>query len=176
MRTTVYVGISLDGYLARENGDIGWLSEFESKEVFRNFGEFIATVDAFVIGRNTYEKVLTFPSWPYGKMVFVLSTSLKELPAGLRDKAEVVSMKPRELLSFLARKGYSNLYVDGGKVIQEFLREDCVDHMVITRIPILIGSGIPLFGSLEQDLRFEHERTDILSNGLVTSRYTRKRG
>jgi dihydrofolate reductase len=98
--------------------------------------------------------VLTFPSWPYKKKVFLLSTSIKQVPDKLREKVTVLSMKPKDVLDFLSGKGFSNIYIDGGKVIQSFLKEDLIDDLIIARTPILIGSGIPLFGYLDIDLYF----------------------
>ena len=175
MKTTVYVGTSLDGFIARKDGDIDWLVKYQDKEVHESYNEFISRIDAMVIGRGTYEKVLGFPEWPYEKKVFVLSTSLKQISGILNEKATLVAMKPAELLNYLSDKGFSNIYIDGGKVIQSFLREDLVDELIITKVPELIGTGIPLFGYLDNDLRFEHIKTNIYSDGLVKSQYKRKR-
>ena len=175
MRTTVYVGTSLDGFIARKDGDIDWLVKYQNKEVHDSYHEFISRIDAMVIGRGTFEKVLSFPEWPYEKKVFVLSTSLKQIPDTLNEKATLVNMNPAALLSYLAGKHFSNIYVDGGKVIQSFLKEDLIDELIITRVPELIGTGIPLFGFLDNDLQFEHIQTHIYSDGLVKSHYERKR-
>jgi len=175
MRTSVYIGTSLDGFIAKTDGDIDWLTQFQNPEVYQDYEEFIARIDALVIGRGTFEKVLTFPDWPYTKMVFVLSSSLKQLPATLNSKAEIVALDPKSLLHLVSGRGFSRLYIDGGKVIQSFLREDCIDEMIITKVPLLIGSGIPLFGGLEKDLLFNHIKTRVLSNGLVKIYYERKR-
>jgi len=175
MKTTVYVGTSLDGFIARKDGDIDWLVKYQNKEVHDSYNEFISRIDAMVIGKGTYEKVLSFPEWPYEKKVFVLSTSLKQIPGTLNDKATLVAMDPAALLNYLSDKGFSNIYVDGGKVIQSFLKEDLIDELIITRVPELIGTGIPLFGYLDNDLRFEHIKTNIYSDGLVKSQYERKR-
>ena len=175
MKTTVYVGTSLDGFIARKDGDIAWLVKYQNKEVHESYNEFISRIDAMVIGRGTYEKVLSFPEWPYEKKVFVLSTSLKQIPGTLNEKATLIAMKPAALLSYLSDKGFSNIYVDGGKVIQSFLKEDLIDELIITRVPELIGTGIPLFGYFDNDLRFEHIKTNIYSDGLVKSHYERKR-
>jgi len=175
MKTTVYVGTSLDGFIARKDGDIDWLVKYQNKEVHESYNEFINRIDAMVIGRGTYEKVLSFPEWPYEKKVFVLSTSRKQIPGTLNEKATLVAMKPAALLNYLSDKGFSNIYVDGGKVIQSFLKEDLIDELIITRVPELIGTGIPLFGYLDNDLRFEHIKTNIYSDGLVKSQYERKR-
>ena len=174
MKTIVYVGTSLDGFIARTDGEFDWLSQFANDEAIRAYEELIQRIDAIVIGRGTYEKVLTFPSWPYEKQVFVLSTSITEAPAGIRKKVTILSMDPAALLSYLSAMGYSNIYVDGGKVIQAFLKADLVNELIISKAPMLIGSGIPLFGYLDQDLEFRHIRTDVCSNGLVRSYYERK--
>ena len=132
-------------------------------------------IDVIVIGRGTFEKVLTFSSWPYEKKVFVLSNSLKQLPDILKDKAILLAMQPEELLRYLSSMGFSTIYVDGGKVIQDFLKKDLIDEMIIAKAPILIGSGIPLFSYLDTDLQFKHIRTVVQSNGLVRSYYERER-
>lgn len=175
MRATVYIGTSLDGFIARSDGDIGWLTPFGNDEAGRNYIEFENRVDAILIGRGTFDKVVTFPEWLYEKPVFVLSRSLKQVPEAFRGKVTVLSEQPREALNYLAGQGLSRIYVDGGKVIQSFLAEDLIDEMVIAKVPVLIGSGIPLFGHLDTDLPFRHERTEVFSNGLVQSYYLRDR-
>jgi dihydrofolate reductase len=175
MRTIVYIGTSLDGFIARKDGNIDWLVQFANDEAINAYKEFMSRVDAIVIGRGTFEKVLGFPSWPYEKKVFVLSSSIKQVPGVVKDKITLLSLKPAELLSYFSGKGFSTLYVDGGKVIQEFLKEDLIDELIISKAPILIGSGIPLFGDLDPDLQFKHVRTQVQSNGLVRSYYERHR-
>jgi dihydrofolate reductase len=175
MRTIVYIGTSLDGFIARKDGNIDWLTQFANKETIHTYEEFMKRIDAIVIGKGTFEKVLTFPSWPYDKKVFVLSTSIKEVPDIVRGKVTVLSMEPGKLLSYLSGKGFLHIYVDGGKVIQGFLKEDLIDELIISKAPILIGNGIPLFGYLDVDLQFKHMRTEKHSNGLVRSYYERIR-
>ena len=175
MRTIVYIGTSLDGFIAKKNDDIEWLTQFQNAEVHEYYAEFIDRIDAIVIGRGTFEKILSFPDWPYTKKVFVLSTTIKQVPEAFKEKAEILSMQPKALLNFLSGKGYSSIYIDGGKVIQSFLKEDCIDEMIITKVPVLIGSGVPLFAQLDNDLLFRHLQTRVLSNGLVKSYYERAR-
>src|SRR5947208_6024216 len=122
-KTVVYIGTSLDGFIARKDGDINWLTNFANDEAIHAYDKFISRIDAIVIGRGTFEKVLTFPSWPYEKKVFVLSTTIQQVPDIVREKVTVLSMKPRELLNNLSTKGFSSIYIDGGKVIQDFLKE-----------------------------------------------------
>src|SRR6476620_5290838 len=128
MKAFVYIGTSLDGFIARTNGDIEWLVQYANDEAIQAYEEFISKIDAMVIGRGTFDKVLTFPSWPYEKKVFVLSTTIQQVPYIVSEKVTVLSMKPRELLNYLSTKGFSSIYVDGGKVIQDFLKEDIIDE------------------------------------------------
>jgi dihydrofolate reductase len=174
MKTIVFVGTSLDGFIARTDGEFDWLSRFANDEAIRAYEELIDRIDAIVIGRGTFEKVLSFPSWPYEKKVFVLSTRITEAPESIRKKVTILSMNPVALLGYLSSLGYSTIYIDGGKVIQDFLKEDLVDELIISKAPVLIGSGIPLFGYLDRDLEFKHTRTEVCSNGLVRSYYERK--
>jgi dihydrofolate reductase len=175
MKTSVYIGTSLDGFIAREDGDIDWLTPYGNDEAGRAYEEFIREIDTILIGRGTFEKVLEFPTWPYQKKVFVLSKTLTQLPDTLKDKATLISMEPKDVLSYLSEMGFSSIYVDGGKVIQGFLKEDLIEDLIISRVPVLIGHGIPLFGFLNGDLKFKHLRTEVRSNGLVSSYYKRER-
>ena len=176
MKTIVYIATSLDGFIARKDGNIDWMINIENPtNDDYGYAEFINTIDAIVMGRGTFEKVLTFSSWPYAKRVFVLSTTRKSVPNSLKGKVSLLSMTPREVLSFLTKEGYSSIYVDGGRTIQSFLRDDLIDELIVTKIPMLIGSGIPLFSDLAHDLSFNHIETRTYPNGLVKSHYTRNR-
>lgn len=175
MKTFVYIGTSLDGFIARTDGDIEWLVQFANEEAIHAYEEFISKIDAIVIGRGTFEKVLTFPSWPYEKKVFVLSNTLKKLPSEVQDKATLLLMGPADTVRKLELEGCTNIYVDGGQVIQSFLQADLIDELIISRVPIIIGNGIPLFANMKQDILFQHVRTEVQSNELVRSYYKRKR-
>lgn len=174
MKISAYVGTSLDGFIARKDGDFSWLSQFANDEAVAAYNEFMARIDAIVIGRGTFEEVLKFPAWPYERPVFVLSTALKEMPDAATGKATILSMPPREIAEHLAQGEYSNLYIDGGTVIQSFLKAGLIDELVIARVPIIIGNGIPLFGHGETDILFTHVRTVVASNGLVRSYYEKE--
>jgi|SRR5215471_2968613 len=170
MKTSVFVGASLDGFIARSNGAFDFLST-SGAERDNGYDEFFATVDALVIGRNTYDVVLPFPRWPYGpKPVFVLSARPIASPPG--DSAvERMSGTPAEILSLLAGRGFQHVYVDGGVTIQRFLRAGLIQRMVITRVPVLIGAGIPLFGPVDADIPLRLVATRPLSGGAVQSEY-----
>jgi dihydrofolate reductase len=170
----VYIATSLDGYIAASDGGLDWLFESPNPEGSDyGFAEFISGIDALVMGRITFEKVLTFSQWTYTKPVFVLSSTLPGVPEHLQGKAEIISGDVTSVVSRLNQRGYGSLYVDGGRVIQEFLEADLIDEMMITRVPILLGGGIPLFGTLTRNLRFRLAKTTQLNEALVMSHYQR---
>ncbi|MBI9044960.1 MAG: dihydrofolate reductase [Anaerolineaceae bacterium] len=173
MESTVYIATSVDGFIARENGSIDWLpSGGESESEDYGYQDFMNSVDALIMGRNTYEMVLSFGDWPYGKKpVVVLSSQQLEVPERISDTVSIMCATPGEIVQQLTEQGYQHLYIDGGKTIQEFMREGLIQNLIITKIPILIGSGIPLFGALPQDIRLHHIETIQFENGLVQSKY-----
>lgn len=174
-KTTVYIAKSLDGFIARLDGSIDWLGEPEEGEDY-GWAEFIATIDTIVMGRVTFEQVLTFGTWPYeGTPVVVLSTTLRSAPEGLQGKVELSSLEPRELVRALNERGFGRIYVDGGKTIQSFLRDDLIDELIITTLPVLIGQGIPLFGPIDSDMAWEHRSSQVFERGLVKCSYRRCR-
>jgi len=176
MTNFVYIATSLDGFIATSDGGLDWLDEIPKPEG-NDFGyaDFMNDIDALVMGRKTFEKVLSFGVWPYDKPVFVLSRGKISVPAELESKVDAVNTPPTMLVDDLKERGYQNLYVDGGFTIQTFLAEDLIDEMIITRIPVLLGTGIPLFGEFTQRLHFKHKKTNILNEMLVQSHYTRIR-
>jgi dihydrofolate reductase len=170
MTVSVFVGTSLDGFIARTNGDLDWLPEDGGEP--HGYDEFIASVDALVIGRKTFEKVLTFGAWPYGeKRVVVLSSGPIDLSAARGGVVEQMGGPPTEIVSRLAARGMQHLYVDGGITIQRFLQAGLIHRLIITRVPVLIGEGVPLFGTLQRDIRLRHVATRQYPSGLVTSEY-----
>jgi dihydrofolate reductase len=172
---SVFVGVSLDGFIARLNGDLDWLmGEGGGDSTEYGYNEFIAGIDTIVMGRKTFEKVLTFDKWYYGtKRVMVLSNrsldlSIAQARGGI---VEVTAGSPAEIVSKLAASGAHHLYVDGGITIQQFLREGLIHRVIISRLPVLIGEGIPLFGSLLRDIRLNHIATRTYPGGMVQSEY-----
>ncbi len=174
LKISVFIATSVDGYIARPDGDVAWLHEIDPLEDGDDagYGEIFNAVDALVMGRGSFEKVLEFDSWPYAeKPVIVLSKSLTEIPSHLADVVSIDPASPRAFVEKILERGYKHIYLDGGKVIQSFLREGLVDEMTITTIPVLIGEGIPLFGSLEKDVKLKLLRSRSWSNGMVQSTY-----
>ena len=167
---SVFIGTSVDGFIARPNGDLDFLPEGGGEP--HGYNEFMAGVDALVIGRKTFETVLPYPVWPYGnKRVVVLSSRPVDFSAVRGGIVEQMAGTPAEIVSKLAASGVSHIYVDGGITIQRFLRAGLVQRLIITRVPVLIGDGIPLFGALPRDLRLRHVATQHYSSGLVKSEY-----
>jgi dihydrofolate reductase len=171
----VFVGVSLDGFIARPNGDLDWLmGERGGDSAEYGYNEFVAGIDAIVMGRRTFEKVLTFDKWYYGdKRVVVLSHESLDLSLAQARGGNVERMagSPEEITAALGSSGAGHLYVDGGQTIQQFLRAGLINRLIISRLPVLIGEGIPLFGSLLHDVRLGHVRTRTYPGGMVQSEY-----
>jgi dihydrofolate reductase len=170
VKISVYIATSLDGFIARENGDIDWLAGGEAGQDY-GYAAFIATIDHIVMGRNTYEKVLSFGAWPYHKKVIILTSRSLNLAPELESKAESLQLSPPELVREMEDRGAQHIYLDGGVTIQRFLREGLVHEITITTIPILIGGGLPLFGPLDQDVKLELLKSESFGNGFVQNRY-----
>ena len=169
MKMSVFVGISVDGFMARLDHTLDFLPAGGGEP--HGYDEFIATVDALLIGRKTYETVLAFDAWPYGqKPVFVLS-SRPLAPAPASAVVEHLSGPPADIVAQLARRGFQHAYVDGGITIQQFLQAGLIQRLTITRVPVLIGTGIPLFGATAHDIALKHIATRQYASGLVQSEY-----
>ncbi|MFZ4842131.1 dihydrofolate reductase family protein [Mycetocola saprophilus] len=173
----VFIAASIDGFIARPDGDISWLEEVtpaaehgpahSDEGAITDYDAFMASVDSLVMGRATYEKVLTFGFWPYpDHRVIVLSSTLTT-----DDPNVTVARDLDEALALLATAGSRGVYVDGGGVIRSFLNRDLIDEITITRIPVILGSGLPLFGTGLPEARLEHRGTAVAENGFVTSSY-----
>lgn len=172
-KVSVYVATSLDGFIARKNGDLDWLNRGDDQgDEDYGYLRFMDSVDVLVMGRATFEKVLTFGEWPYrDKRVIVLGANDFKIPDPLPDNVSAISENPTKIVEWLSAEGATHLYIDGGNTIQRFLAAGLVDEMTITRIPVLISDGIPLFGRLDNDMRFKHIETRHFENGLLQSKY-----
>ena len=170
MNATAYIAASVDGFIARPNGEVDWLGE-PSAEVQVEFERFMAGVDCLVMGRNTYETVLSFGQWPYTKPVVVLSSREIEVPENLAQAVRRMSGAPSDIAKRLADEGVEHAYVDRGRTIQAFLAEGLLQRILITRIPVLLGAGIPLFGPLPADVRLKLVQSRTLAGGSVQTEY-----
>jgi len=175
----VYVATSIDGYIARADGGLDWLESPAGPpdaQIQASWATFLGSIDHLVMGRGTFDKVQEFDAWPYdGVVVTVLSRTLGDVPDSLSGKADVSTLEPSDLLEHLEGLGRTRVYVDGGQVVQSFLKADLVDELILTTIPVLLGGGIPLFGSLDGDLTWDHLDTRTFRGGQVQSHYRRRR-
>src|SRR6266436_822396 len=170
MIVSVFIGTSVDGFIARRNGSYDFLPEGGGEP--HGYDEFMASVDTLVIGRKTFETVLALPARPYGdKNVVVLSSNPVHFPGVRGNAIQQMAGSPAGIAATLAAKGAQHVYVDGGVTIQRFLRDGLVQRLIITQVPVLIGEGIPLFGSLSRDLRLRHVATQQYESGLAKSEY-----
>jgi dihydrofolate reductase len=171
VKASTFIGVSLDGFIARPDGALDWLDHAGNTD--HGYDAFMATVDALVMGRHTYETVLGFGTWPFGaKPVYVLSSSpLKPAPSGAT--VHHLSGEPQMVVTELEARGVQHAYIDGGATIQRFLRAGLLHRLIVSRLPVLIGQGIPLFGPLDGDVLLRHVRTETFSSGLVQSEYVR---
>ncbi len=190
MKISVYIATSLDGFIARTDGTLDWLegssgdvtdsSDEGSNDSAEDYGfwEFFNTVDTMVMGRGTYDFVAASGQWVYeDKRVIVLSSTLgaNDVAPHVVGKLEIVSIDPVDLVAKLAAEGAEHVYVDGGVTIQQFLRAGLVDELILSRMPVLIGSGIPLFGELTSDVQLVHVETKEFPSDLVQSKYSVKK-
>jgi len=170
MKQSVFCGISVDGFLARPNGALDFLDAGGQEP--HGYEEFFSSIDVMVIGRKTFEVVLGFGGWAYGKKpVVVLSSQPLDFSSIKDGVVEQMSGEPAEIVERLKARGFQHAYIDGGITIQRFLAAGLVHRLIITRVPILIGAGIPLFGSLPQDISLRHIATRSYKGGLVQTEY-----
>ena len=177
MEFCAYIATSLDGFIARPDGGLDWLPQpVEGGEDY-GYGRFFEGVDAMVMGRNTFETVLSFGRWPYAdKRLWVLTSRDLELPVFVPQTVTCWSGALNPLAAELTAQRVRKVYVDGGRTIQSFLQAGLLDEITITTIPVLIGQGIPLFGPLEADIRLELLESRAFESGLVQNRYTVLKG
>ncbi len=173
----IFIATSIDGYISDRNDGLDWLNSVPNPDnEDMGYNNFIDGIDANVIGRKTFETVCGFDiDWPYTKPVFVLSNTLDKIPENLQDKAFLIKGSLSEILNQIHKKGFSRLYIDGGKTIQHFLKEDRIDEMTITTLPVLLGGGSELFSVLPEELEFELVDSKVYLNALVQNHYRRKR-
>lgn len=176
----VFIATSLDGYIAREDGSIDWLEQGDQSDAEDyGYAPFFDSIDALILGRTTFQTVMDFREWPYGdKPVWVVSRTLspQSLPEEIHDRVRVTAANPVEVVRRLESEGARAAYVDGGRLIQAFLRAGLIHDITITRIPVILGAGVSLFGPVEDDIRLAHIETFTYPSGYVQSHYRVCRG
>lgn len=182
MKCSVYIATSLDGYIAKLDGGLDWLMSAGNTEADlgenadMGFKKYMASVDCMIMGRKCMQVIdamaLTAEQWPYGNTrIMVLSNTLKEVPKGLVGKVEIFSGEITNLIKMLEEEGFKHAYVDGGVTIQSFINLGLINEMTITRAPVLIGEGIPLFGKIQKDIKLEKTSVKAFANDFVQECY-----
>ena len=188
MKCSIFIAPSVDGYIATEDGGVHWLetvgktvSEKDASsdlmEYFTNtFSNYIKSVDCMVIGRKLMEVLSSFnltpEQWPYGDTeIIVLSTTIKEPPANLKNRVQMYSGTIPELITKLEKEGHKHAYVDGGTTITAFLNFQLIDEMTLTLAPVLLGSGVPLFGKLFKQIKLEDAQATAFPNNFIEIKY-----
>lgn len=172
MKNYAYIAQSLDGFIAGPRGELEWLEEIKNPELSDfGFAQFMASIDALLMGRNTFEKILSFGCWPYDKPVFVASNSLEVLPPDVEGRVTLIGGELLAMVETLRNKGYEALYIDGGSLIQSALREALLDELFVTTVPVLLGEGIPLFGTLRRKIHLQLLSSEVLVGQLVQTHY-----
>ncbi|HEV2572668.1 dihydrofolate reductase family protein [Methylocella sp. CPCC 101449] len=169
----VFIATSLDGFIARRDGSIDWLLSRDDPNENHGYQDFIKDIDGLVMGRGSFEGIAASEPWPYDRPVVVLSKTLASspVPSHLTDRVRFVDMTPKAAMEMLAMEGWRRVYVDGGQIVQSFIRERLIADMVVTQIPVLIGEGRQLFGPIDSDIPLIHVTTKAFPSGLVQSVY-----
>ncbi len=173
---SVFLGMSVDGFIARLDGDLDWLTGGADPDGPPDdgaggdfgFADFVSGIDALLMGRATYDVIAPFGEWPYqGKPVHVLSTTLDEGDA----RVAAVHRSFDEAVAALEAARYERVYVDGGRTVHTALRAGLISDLTLSRVPVLIGTGHTPFGELAADIHLEHVRTQTFPGGMVQSTY-----
>ena len=186
MKCSVFIATSADGYIAKCDGSVDWLHTCgdQNADMSRNpdmgFNAFIKSVDSMIMGRKCLETIasmnLTTEQWPYGDIkIIALSRTLSTPPKGLPVEVDMYAGDIAALISELSGKGYQHAYIDGGATITAFLNLNLIDEMIITQAPVVLGSGIPLFGKLDSPIDLEHTSTNAFANHFMQTKYKIRR-
>ncbi|MCB9496397.1 MAG: dihydrofolate reductase [Fibrobacteria bacterium] len=171
-----FLALSLDGFIARKDGGLDWLPTENVPGEDLGFESFLSGVDVLLMGRRTFQTVLGFGQWPYGALparIVTSSMESRDIPTWIPGNVELTRKSPVDVLTDLGREGFDSVYADGGLLVRSLLVAGRLDDLVLTRIPILLGDGIPLFGPLDQDIPLAHVETRSFPSGLVQSKYSR---
>ena len=182
MKCSVYIASSIDGFIAKNDGNVDWLHTAGNKEVDMGehanmgFNDYISSIDCMIMGRKCMEMISSFnlspEQWPYGNIkIIVLSNTIKEAPDNLKDKVEMYSGDLNELISSLETKGFKHAYIDGGTTIQAFINLKLINELTITRVPILLGEGKSLFGKTFKDIKLEQAEAIAYPNDFIQVKY-----
>ena len=172
-----YIATSLDGFIAKTDGSLDWLDQANATVPDGEdcgYAQYMASVDVIAMGRKTFETVLSFGSWSYDKPVYVLSRQWQALPAGAPATVRLWTDTAQALAAHWQASGVRSAYIDGGLLIQSFIQAQLLAEITFTRIPVLLGQGIALFGPLPagmSQVQAQHLHTSSYPFGFVQSQY-----
>ncbi len=182
MKCSVYIATSADGYIATPEGGVNWLHtagnlEADMGSEDMGFQSYMDSIDCMIMGRNCMEMIssmnLTHEQWPYGDMrIVVLSHTVKEPPENLHGKVQMYSGDIQELILKLESSGLKHAYIDGGSVITSFINLKLINEMTITKVPVLLGEGIPLFGKINKSIKLENAKASAFPNDFIQVKYS----
>ena len=182
MKCSVYIATSADGYIATPDGGVDWLHtagnlEADMGSEDMGFQSFMDSVDCMIMGRKCMEMIssmnLTPKQWVYGDMrIVVLSNTVKEPPENLRGKVEMYSGDIQDLIVKLESSGFKHAYIDGGSTITSFINLKLINEMTITKAPVLLGEGIPLFGKINKSVKLENAKASAFPNDFIQIKYS----
>lgn len=169
----VFIATSLDGFVARPDHRLDWLMKYDTTNEDHGFEALMDKVDGLIMGSGSFRTVLGFGEWPYRKPVVVLSQSMTDadIPDHLAGLVRISGLDPVDLMAELDREGWQRAYVDGGRIVQSFLRAGLISDLTVTLVPVLIGEGIPLFGPLDKDIDLEFVRATPFPSGMLQTVY-----
>lgn len=182
MKCSVFIATSVDGFIAKKDGSVDWLHTAGNPDVDMGsqadmgMNAYISSVDCMIMGRKCMDVIssmnLTPEQWPYGDIkIIVLSNTIKEAPTNMKDKVEMYSGDLKALVSRLENDGYKHAYIDGGTTIQAFINLKLINEITITKTPVLLGEGKPLFGKTFKDIKLEKAHAVAFPNDFIQLKY-----
>ncbi|WP_068087010.1 dihydrofolate reductase family protein [Polycladidibacter stylochi] len=169
----VFMAMSVDGFIAGPNDELDWLNAAAVEGEDTGFNDFMARVDGLLMGRKTFDVVRGFGEWVYNKPAIILSRHLSgaELDSSLTDKVEIKDLSPQQAMDYAQSLGWKNVYVDGGQLVQAFLNAGLIETLTITQVPIVLGNGKRMFGSMPRSIKLTLQGTKSFPSGLVQTSY-----
>ncbi|MCK6264449.1 dihydrofolate reductase family protein [Vibrio sp. ZSDE26] len=182
MKCSVFIATSFDGFIATKDGGVDWLHSCGNQvaemgdHADMGFFNYMASIDCMIMGRKCMEKIasmnLTDEQWPYGDTrIIVLSNTLSEAPDNMKSRVEMYQGDIKALVNKLESEGFSHAYIDGGTTIQAFLQLELINELIITRAPLILGQGIPLFGPTSRPIKLEQASAKAFPNDFIQVRY-----
>jgi dihydrofolate reductase len=170
----LYIASSIDGFIARKDGSVDWLSSYEQNQEDVGYEDFYKTIGIIIMGHTTYKQILTFGNFPYKEKKCYVFTKDKHIKED--ENVTFVSTYPEIFIEHLKRTETENIWLVGGaSIVAEFLKNDLIDEFIITLVPIFLGEGIPFFKEYHPEKQLKLVNIKSFNSGLVQLRYERIR-